>query len=159
MVSQLRVSLVALAFAACGSERPPQWTSQEAQVEASTSEPPRTSSSGAAQVPAAGQSAPTPANEPACEPCTSECLDQADSLKGKDPKGAKKLAMIACDIAKCGHLGRVMMMRCGEYGLPPPDPVDCQNECIAQCNGEAPRSAAWDQCMKSCETKHGCPEE
>lgn len=172
MDNRIRTAILATTLAACRLGSPPQWTPTRFQAaraappvadaptaSAGAIEPQQDPSSAAAQVPVASKGASTSRAEPTCEACSYECLDRADTLKTNDPAGAQKLAAIGCDIAKCGHLGRVMMMRCGEYGLPPADPMDCQNECIAECNGEAPRSAAWDKCIKGCEATRGCSAE
>lgn len=169
MDNRICTPLMALTLTACRLGSPPEWTpkrfqaarsstvgSESAASSAGPLEPRNDPPSTAAQLPVATHGASTSSAEPPCDPCSFDCLDQADKLKTKEPGVAKKLAALGCDIGKCGHLSQLMMSRCREYGLPPADPVECQNQCVGECNGEDPRGPAWDACMKDCEASHGC---
>lgn len=61
---------------------------------------------------------PVPAEKaPACEPCSYDCLDEADAVKESDSPKAKALAQRSCEVETCGYIGTAMLLRCKEYGF------------------------------------------
>ncbi len=100
---------------------------------------------------------------PGCEPCDSfACLDAADSVAASNPVLALEIAAKGCDLAKCGYLGTVALLRCRGYGLArnPPgttapgerdDSMACRELCVGACRSEL--GDGWPKCINDCEAK------
>lgn len=103
------------------------------------------------------------AGAPSCEPCDSfACLDAADSVAASNPVLALEIAAKGCDLAKCGYLGTVALLRCRGYGLArnPPgttapgerdDSMACRELCVGACRSEL--GDGWPKCINDCEAK------